>query len=45
MSQRFSVHPGCLRPHSRRGMRRLSSLFAEIAEVFPDQYVHVGCDE
>jgi hexosaminidase len=44
-SQRFGVHPGCLDPTREEVYAALSSLFAEIAEVFPDQYVHVGGDE
>ena len=44
-SQRFGAHPGCLDPTREEVYAALASLFAEIAEVFPDQYVHVGGDE
>ncbi len=44
-SQRFGVHPGCLDPTREEVYAALESLFAEIAGVFPDDYVHVGGDE
>ena len=44
-SQRFGVHPGCLDPTQEPVYQALEMLFAEVAEVFPDRYVHVGGDE
>ena len=44
-SQRFGVHPACLDPTREEVYDALASLFAELAEVFPDRYVHVGGDE
>ena len=44
-SRRFGVHPGCLDPTREEVYSALTSLFAEVVEVFPDRYVHVGGDE
>ena len=44
-SQRFGVHPGCLDPTKELVFDALAKLFAEVAEVFPDRFVHVGGDE
>ena len=44
-SQRFGVHPGCLDPTQESVYQALETLFAEVAEVFPDRFVHVGGDE
>ena len=44
-SQRFGVHLGCLDPTRDEVYVALASLFAEVAQVFPDRYVHVGGDE
>ena len=39
------MHPACLDPTREEVYDALASLFAELAEVFPDRYVHVGGDE
>jgi hexosaminidase len=42
---KFGVHDACLDPTSEAVYDALDVLFAELAEVFPDAYVHIGGDE
>ena len=42
---RFGVHPCCLNPEDPAAMRAVRTLFGELAEVFPDRFVHFGGDE
>ena len=44
-SRRFGVHKACLDPSNDAVFSALATLFAEVAEVFPDAFVHVGGDE
>ena len=44
-SQRFGVHKGCLNPLNDAVYQGIETLLEELAEVFPDDYVHVGGDE
>ena len=44
-TDRFGVHPACMDPTSEGVYSFLASLFAESAEVFGDQYLHLGGDE
>lgn len=44
-SQRFGVHKGCLNPLNDALYQAIETLLGELAEVFPDAYVHVGGDE
>ena len=45
VSTRFGVHACCLDPDNRAAMRAVSTLFGELAEVFPDSHAHFGGDE
>lgn len=45
VTDRFGVHKACLDPTRERTYEVLHSLFTELAEVFPDEYVHIGGDE
>ena len=42
---RFGVHPACLDPTSEQVYQGLDALFGEVADVFPDRYIHIGGDE
>ena len=42
---RFGPHPGCLDPTRELVFEALDELFAEVAEIFPDRFVHIGGDE
>jgi N-acetyl-beta-hexosaminidase len=44
-SQGFGVHKGCLNPLNESVYDALATLLTELADVFPDAYVHVGGDE
>ncbi len=44
-TRRFGVHRECLDPSRSEVMEALAALFEELAEVFPDAYVHIGGDE
>ncbi|MCZ6887976.1 MAG: family 20 glycosylhydrolase, partial [Gammaproteobacteria bacterium] len=44
-SRRFGVHQACLDPASDDVLRAVTTLLEEVAEVFPDDYVHFGGDE
>lgn len=44
-SRRFGVHRECLDPTRPAVAEALKHLFAELAEVFPDQHLHIGGDE
>lgn len=44
-SRRFGVHKGCLDPTNPAVHAAVDTLLGELAEVFPDAYLHVGGDE
>ncbi len=44
-SERFGVHPACLDPTRAEVYTFLKTLFTEVAQVFPDTYLHIGGDE
>ncbi len=44
-TQRFGVHPACLNPADESVYAAIDGLLAEVTEVFPDEYVHIGGDE
>ncbi|MFU8816730.1 MAG: beta-N-acetylhexosaminidase [Pseudomonadales bacterium] len=44
-SRRFGVHRECLDPTRPAVMEALETLLDELAELFPDAYVHLGGDE
>ena len=44
-SKRFGVHRAALSPVRTEVMDALAALFVELADVFPDRYVHIGGDE
>lgn len=44
-TQRFGVHKGCLNPLDENVYAAIETLLGELADVFPDDYVHVGGDE
>ncbi len=44
-SRRFGVHQACLDVTRIEVVRAVESLFAELAETFPDRYLHMGGDE
>lgn len=44
-SQRFGVHKGCLNPLDENVYAAIETLLGELADIFPDDYVHVGGDE
>lgn len=41
----FGPHRGCLDPSNPKTMEAVVTLFEEIANTFPDEYIHVGGDE
>ncbi len=45
VSKRFGVHACCLDPDNPEVMRAVTSLFGELAQVFPDSHAHFGGDE
>ena len=45
VSKRFGVHACCLDPDNPEAMRAVSTLFGELAQVFPDSHAHFGGDE
>jgi len=44
-SRRFGPHPGCLNPHCEHTYTVVRKILTEVAEIFPDNFVHVGGDE
>lgn len=42
---RFGAHACCLDPDNPSAVRAAQTLFGELAEVFPDRFVHFGGDE
>ncbi len=44
-SSRFGVHPGCLNVTDPIVLDAVDTLLAEVADVFPDAYLHIGGDE
>ena len=44
-TQRFWVHKGCLNPLDENVYTAIETLLVELADIFPDDYVHVGGDE
>lgn len=44
-TRRFGVHKACLNPNDEAVYAALTTLFKEVAAVFPDDYVHIGGDE
>jgi hexosaminidase len=44
-TERFGVHEACLDPSREPVYAALGKLLAEVAEVFPDRYLHIGGDE
>jgi hypothetical protein len=44
-TRRFGVHDECLDPTRPAVMAAVTGLFEELAEVFPDRYLHLGGDE
>jgi hexosaminidase len=45
VSERFGVHEALLDPTRAGVMAGISELLAELCDVFPDAYVHIGGDE
>ena len=43
--KKFGPHRGCLDPSNPQTMEAMLTLFEELANTFPDEYVHVGGDE
>lgn len=44
-TQRFGVHKECLNPLDENVYVAIETLLGELADIFPDDYVHVGGDE
>jgi hexosaminidase len=44
-STRFGVHAACLDPTNPAVDAAVGTLLGELAEVFPDEYLHIGGDE
>lgn len=44
-SRRFGVHRACLDPTRPAVLEAVRTLFTELADVFPDAYLHFGGDE
>ncbi len=42
---RFGVHKACLDVSNETVYQALAQIFAEVAAIFPDRYVHIGGDE
>ena len=44
-SRRFGVHKTCIDPGKAAVLSAVDALFGELAEVFPDEFLHFGGDE
>ncbi|MCZ6643463.1 MAG: family 20 glycosylhydrolase, partial [Gammaproteobacteria bacterium] len=44
-TRRFGVHRGCLDPTNESVYEAIAALLGELADIFPDRYVHIGGDE
>ena len=44
-SDRFGVHEAVLNPIDPAVLKAVDTLFGELAEVFPDPFIHIGGDE
>ena len=44
-SGRFGVHEAVLNPIDQAVLDAIDALFGELAEVFPDEFIHIGGDE
>lgn len=44
-SRRFGVHEACLDPTSPAVLRAIETLLGELADIFPDPFLHFGGDE
>ena len=44
-SRRFGVHKSCIDPGKAAVLSAVDALFEELAEVFPDEFLHLGGDE
>ena len=42
---RFGPHRGCLDPSNPATINAVLTLFKEMANIFPDEYIHIGGDE
>ena len=45
LSPQFGVHRACLDPTNEELYQDLETLFSEVADVFPDEFFHIGGDE
>lgn len=44
-SRRFGVHDACLDPTNPAALRAVETLLGELADIFPDPFLHFGGDE
>ena len=44
-TRRFGVHKACLNPLDESVYQAIDALLGEVAEIFPDEYLHLGSDE
>ena len=44
-SRRFGVHKSCIDPGKAAVLSAVDALFEELADVFPDEFLHLGGDE
>ena len=44
-SRRFGVHRTCIDPRNPQVLAAVDALFRELADVFPDEFLHFGGDE
>ena len=44
-TDRFGVHKACLDPSNEKTYQVIEAIFHELADVFPDEFVHIGGDE
>ena len=44
-SRRFGVHRTCIDPRNPQVLAAVDALFGELADVFPDRFLHFGGDE